>query len=331
MRYAFAIFDEDINTKMTLKAYRFKGNEWHSHKTVQADVIMQGYAQLFAEEFSHLMPDTPIQFISAQLITINNFLGFRHCSLEPFIPGKYEKYTSNAGYVAKGSELAQAFSHFTWDFSGGDMMVTDIQGVNASVLTDPQIHSEKNLRFGRGNLGIRGMDRFFMTHTCNKFCHQLEVRKSPLQLCNSCWEGDLAIFDETLDESIFVDVNQSVVSCCSNRCAKSEGLFSAQSLYSPSTKTTFESGPLLCQGKCGEFVYVKGSEYLQQKKQYGGIFCSVCIQSLSATTCTKPCAAPHCKEYVSYSSFLLSITGEEPLALCKTCNKIAAYKDWVVI
>merc|ERR1712137_236688 len=138
------------------------------------------------------------------------------------------------------------------------------------------------------------------------------------------------MFDGTLDESISVDANRSVVSCSSNGCPRSEGLFSAQSLYS-STKTTFESGPLLCLGKCGEFVYVKGSEYLQQKKQYGGIFCSVCIQSLSPTTCTKPCAAPHCDGYVSYSSFLLGITGEEPLALCKTCSKIAAYKDWVVI
>ena len=70
-----------------------------------------------------------------------------------------------------GSEIAQAFSHFSYVRSGGQIMVTDIQGVyNAEesvlLLADPQILSLSQ-GFGPGDLGVRGMIRFFATHTCN--------------------------------------------------------------------------------------------------------------------------------------------------------------------
>ena len=77
--------------------------------------------------------------------------------------GKYEKFTSNAGHISKDSDLAQAFSHFTWEFTAGDIMVADIQG-GGNTLTDPQIHSQDIDRFGRGNLATKGMNAFFLNH-----------------------------------------------------------------------------------------------------------------------------------------------------------------------
>lgn len=101
-------------------------------------------------------------------------------ALEPWIPGKYEKYTSNAGHIAKDSDVAQAYSHYTWEFTNGEIMVVDIQGVG-NTLTDPQIHSLDTDRFGRGNLSCKGMDAFFMNHVCNDICRTLKLKPHPHQ------------------------------------------------------------------------------------------------------------------------------------------------------
>lgn len=50
---------------------------------------------------------------------------------------------------------SQAFSHFTFERSGHQLIVVDIQGVG-DLYTDPQIHTEKGTDFGDGNLGRRG-------------------------------------------------------------------------------------------------------------------------------------------------------------------------------
>ena len=87
--------------------------------------------------------------------------------VEAFVPGEYKKHNDNAGLVSNkhisgggllsngssGSVVEptaqavatirntpQAFSHFTHEYSEGDVMIVDIQGV-ADLYTDPQVHS----------------------------------------------------------------------------------------------------------------------------------------------------------------------------------------------
>jgi len=51
-------------------------------------------------------------------------------NLEKFNKGKIEKFNSNWGYVKDMSTAAaavQAFSHWTWDVTGGELMVVDVQ------------------------------------------------------------------------------------------------------------------------------------------------------------------------------------------------------------
>ena len=141
----------------------------------------QAVASYLAKEFSLRYPESPIEFVQAQLLDLGeSSFPFRFMALEPWIPGKYEKKTSNAGQIAKDSDLAQAFSHFTWDRTEGDIMVVDIQGVE-NTLTDPQIHSQDTDRFGRGNLCCKGMDAFFLNHVCNHICHTLKLQAHPHQ------------------------------------------------------------------------------------------------------------------------------------------------------
>jgi len=58
--------------------------------------------------------------------------------------GEYIKYNSNSGFVEDSKQCRhtpQAFSHFTFERSGHEIIVVDIQGVG-DLYTDPQIHTE---------------------------------------------------------------------------------------------------------------------------------------------------------------------------------------------
>ena len=62
------------------------------------------------------------------------------------------------------------------------MMVTDLQGFESSILTDPQIHCVNKDLFGRGNLGRDGMDMCFSGHSCSEICAILKLKPHPMQL-----------------------------------------------------------------------------------------------------------------------------------------------------
>jgi hypothetical protein len=91
----------------------------------------------------------------------------------------------------------KAFTHFSYDASGGKTMVVDVQGVKAPsnqyLLTDPgkyyrilitslsAIHSIDLTRFGGTNCGEVGMKKFFETHQCNSICKRLGLKRHPSQ------------------------------------------------------------------------------------------------------------------------------------------------------
>jgi hypothetical protein len=100
------------------------------------------------------------------------------------------KYTNNWNFVLAdpvkqdATQLATAFSHFTFDHTKGYCMVCDIQGINTTdhegrpvmLLTDPAIHCPSATRFGKTNLQGKGIEAFFEKHVCNKYCKALGLK-----------------------------------------------------------------------------------------------------------------------------------------------------------
>lgn len=76
------------------------------------------------------------------------------------------------------TELAAAFSHFTYVWSAGALMVVDVQGVDYT-FTDPQIHTVDGKGFGLGNKGMEGMQMFIQNHKrsgCNRWCADVRIK-----------------------------------------------------------------------------------------------------------------------------------------------------------
>ena len=141
----------------------------------------EGVEETFASELKQ------IDVLDAYLLRMVERPGQPLLWCESFVDGPYVKHQNNAGSVLEiGSAehhrlrlTPQAFSHWTFDRSGGRLIVVDMQGVD-DLYTDPQIHTAGGgyrHEFGIGNLGTAGMSLFFMSHRCNIVCERLGLRQ----------------------------------------------------------------------------------------------------------------------------------------------------------
>ncbi|OXB54334.1 hypothetical protein ASZ78_015514 [Callipepla squamata] len=118
------------------------------------DVRLQMEAKLWGEEYNRHKPPKQVDIVQTCIIEMKNRPGKPLFHLEHYIEGKYIKYNSNSGFVRDDNIrlTPQAFSHFTFERSGHQLIIVDIQGVG-DLYTDPQIHTESGTDFGDGNLG----------------------------------------------------------------------------------------------------------------------------------------------------------------------------------
>ena len=172
---------------------------------LEEDVRLQQAAKRYAARYNERGVPKAVDFVECSVVRVSA-RGATY-AVEPFLAGAFTKYSSNSGFVTDEvlRNTPHAFSHYTFEASGGEELVVDVQGVG-DLLTDPQIHTRDGAGRGRGNMGLRcpglrlepgasssasdvllptparappwdrGMALFFANHRCNALCRQLRCR-----------------------------------------------------------------------------------------------------------------------------------------------------------
>eukprot|EP00802_Teleaulax_amphioxeia_P008683 Tamp_08692.p1 GENE.Tamp_08692~~Tamp_08692.p1 ORF type:complete len:352 (+),score=39.24 Tamp_08692:820-1875(+) len=131
---------------------------------------MQTLSGQIARKFNKQVPGASLRFLPTWIIRIDDG---EFALVEPYMAGDdFVKYNDNNGEVLDQDPVMQAFSHFSWQNSGGSMLICDLQGWG-QILTDPQIHTIDGKGFGQGNMGEDGIQNFFDSHRCNHCCRSL--------------------------------------------------------------------------------------------------------------------------------------------------------------
>lgn len=97
--------------------------------------------------------------------------------------GEFRKYNNNNGDeitpTSTLEELMLAFSHWTYEYTRGELLVLDLQGVGEN-LTDPsvikpEVKQSRGMVFGPANLGEDAIRNFIAKHNCNSCCRKLKL------------------------------------------------------------------------------------------------------------------------------------------------------------
>ena len=115
-------------------------------------------------------------------------------TVEKFIPGTFQKYINNDDTIVNGVETStdglkkvEAFVHYTFKKSEGNLIVLDIQGIG-NVLCDPEIATEDIVDIDDefllclGNLANNVIQEFLGAHECNAYCEAVNLPDKA-----SCW------------------------------------------------------------------------------------------------------------------------------------------------
>jgi len=186
MRHVFELTDFSLAPGQQRCVAKLSKDPREPRRTYFAEVEMQFKCKEFAQQYNAKNPPKHIDFVDTWVIEFTHRPSAAGGSLvalvEPMLKGHYTKHSNNFGFVSPDDRnTPHAFSHWTWVASGGKMLVCDIQGVGDNY-TDPQIHSNAghhNFLFGRGDMGIEGVQQFFATHRCNGLCRYLGLPPTP--------------------------------------------------------------------------------------------------------------------------------------------------------
>ncbi|XP_024108070.3 transient receptor potential cation channel subfamily M member 6 [Pongo abelii] len=148
------------------------------------EIQQQRAAQKLIYTFNQMKPQTipyTPRFLEVFLIychSANQWL-----TIEKYMTGEFRKYNNNNGDEVTPTntleELMLAFSHWTYEYTRGELLVLDLQGVGEN-LTDPsvikpEVKQSRGMVFGPANLGEDAIRNFIAKHHCNSCCRKLKL------------------------------------------------------------------------------------------------------------------------------------------------------------
>uniref|UniRef100_A0A4W3IRE2 non-specific serine/threonine protein kinase n=1 Tax=Callorhinchus milii TaxID=7868 RepID=A0A4W3IRE2_CALMI len=152
------------------------------------EIQQQRAAQKLIYTFNRLKPHsvahTP-RFLEVFLVYCHSVSQW--LTMEKYLGGEFRKYnSSNGDEIIPSSRLEEtllAFSHWTYEYTRGELLILDLQGVGET-LTDPSVikgeeKTSRGMVFGPANLGEDAMRNFTIKHHCNSCCRKLKLPGEP--------------------------------------------------------------------------------------------------------------------------------------------------------
>ncbi|XP_029471842.1 transient receptor potential cation channel subfamily M member 6 [Rhinatrema bivittatum] len=149
-------------------------------REIQQQRAAQKLIYTFNQVKPHTIPNT-LRFLEVFLLychSANQWLTIEKC-----ITGEFRKYNNNNGdEITPTSVLEEtvlAFSHWSYEYTRGELLVLDLQGVGEN-LTDPSVikpedRQSRGMVFGPANLGEDAIKNFIAKHHCNSCCRKLKL------------------------------------------------------------------------------------------------------------------------------------------------------------
>ncbi|XP_040273004.1 transient receptor potential cation channel subfamily M member 6 isoform X2 [Bufo bufo] len=148
------------------------------------EIQQQRAAQKLIFTFNQLKPHS----IPYKLRFLEVFLIYCHSAnqwltIEKYMTGEFRKYNNNNGDeitpITLLEEALLSFSHWTFEYTRGELLVLDLQGVGEN-LTDPSVikpedKQSRGMVFGPANLGEDALTNYVSKHRCNSCCRKLKL------------------------------------------------------------------------------------------------------------------------------------------------------------
>jgi elongation factor 2 kinase len=177
LRSAFHVKVQNGNNWEPWVAKKYIKATENEKKLFEDDIMTQVISKQFADQYNKFQMPKTVDFVVPFLMEVTRDGKTLLYCVESYIPGEYQKHSNNSGFVdvEHVRNTPHSFSHFTFERSGGQLLVCDIQGVN-DLYTDPTVHTASGVEFGGNNLGIKGMALFLYSHSCTPLCEKLRLQ-----------------------------------------------------------------------------------------------------------------------------------------------------------
>ncbi|XP_055368101.1 transient receptor potential cation channel subfamily M member 6 isoform X2 [Betta splendens] len=144
-----------------------------------AQKMMQVFNQVKPEDIHH----SP-KFLDVSLVLWHS--NGQWLTIERNMSGDFSKYNNNTGEeiapCCSLEEMLLSFSHWTYEYSGRELLVLDIQGVGEQltdpsvIMADDQSGTKGEVLFGPDNLGDAAITSFLQKHCCTVYCQRLGLK-----------------------------------------------------------------------------------------------------------------------------------------------------------